>query len=133
MPQAWEGRKYSLAESNNFDEYMKELGVGYFAREIGNAALPSIELKKDGDEYTLITNTGYHRDLRKFKSGEPFIDTDLGGCEVQSVITVDGNKLTREVRGHPPQLVVNRFGEKEMEATMKVHNVTCTRKYVAED
>lgn len=77
MP-AWEGKKYKLESSVNFDEYMKALGVSFVTRKLGkthiianflrphfspffllpptgNTVSPTIELLKDGDEYTLNT------------------------------------------------------------------------------
>lgn len=133
MPQVWEGRKYSLTESENFDDYMKELGVGFFARKAGNFSFPSIELKKEGEEYSMITNTVFGEEVKRFKSGVPFNEVAFDGSPIQSVITVDGNKFIHKVGSNPPQTVINDFGEKEMVATMKVHDVTSTRKYVAQE
>lgn len=133
MPQIWEGRKYSLSESTNFDSYMKELGVGFFARRVGNITSPTIELKKEGDEYSMITNTLFGEEVKRFKSGQPFDEVAFDGSPIKSVITVDGNKFVHNVGSNPPQTVINDFGEKEMVATMKVHDVTSTRKYVAKE
>lgn len=131
MPQVWEGRRYSLSESSNFDAYMKEIGVGFAKRKIGSAMTPTIELRKHGDEYCLITGSGFHEDITKFKSGEPFTEIGTDGKDVQTVITIEGNKMIQKTESHPPQLIVNDFGEKEMVATLKANNVTCTRKFVA--
>lgn len=130
MPEAWEGRKYSLSESDNFDAYMKELGVGFAARKIGMALTPFIELRKDGDGYCMITGAGLTAVTTKFKSGEPFTETE-NGKQIQTVIEIQGNKMIQRKDSDPPQLIVNDFGEKEMVATLKANNITCTRKFVA--
>merc|ERR1712080_785232 len=43
--------KYKLATSENFEEFMKVLGVGLITRKLGNKTSPTVTITKEGDEY----------------------------------------------------------------------------------
>lgn len=131
MPEVWEGKKYKNTESENFDEYMKALGVGFVLRKIGNSVSPTVELKKDGDKYTLVTSSTFKNTEISFELGKEFDEETLDGRNVKSVITLEGNKLIQKQGGEPPSTIIREFTEKDMVATMTVGNVTCTRKYAA--
>lgn len=84
--EVWEGKKYVNTESENFDEYMKALGVGYFTRLAGNAVKPTVELKKIGDnKYKLITTSTFKNSEIKFEPGKEFDETTLDDRNVKSV------------------------------------------------
>lgn len=130
--EVWEGKKYKNTESKNFDDYMKELGVGYFTRTVGNSVQPTVELKKNGDKYTLLTTSTFKNSEIHFELGKEFEEETLDGRKVKSIITLDGNKLTHKQGGNPPSTIIREFKDNEMIATMKVKNVVATRKYVVE-
>lgn len=111
---------------------MKAIGVGYFTRTVGNSVQPTVELKKNGDQYTLLTTSTFKNSEIHFRLGKEFEEETLDGRKVKSVITLDGNKLVHKQGGHPPSTIVREFKENEMIATMKVKDITATRKYVVE-
>lgn len=123
---------YKNTESKNFDEYMTALGVGYFTRTIGNSVHPTVELKKNGDKYTLLTTSTFKNSELHFELGKEFEEETLDGRKVKSTMTLDGNKLIHKMGGKPPSTITREFKENEMIATMKVKGVTATRKYVVE-
>lgn len=113
---------------------MKELGVGFFLRKIGNSVSPTVELQKLPDgKYKLITKSTFKDTEITFELGKSFDEETLDGRNVQSVITLDGNKLIQNQGGDPPSTIIREFGDKEMIATMKVKDVTCIRKYRVEE
>nr|CAI5860833.1 unnamed protein product [Callosobruchus analis] len=87
------GKKYKLASSDKFDEYMKALGVGLVTRKMGNAVSPVVELKKEGDEYVLSSTSTFKNVVLKFKPGVEFDQETPDGRKVKATITVDGNTL----------------------------------------
>ncbi|KAH8358464.1 hypothetical protein KR093_000426, partial [Drosophila rubida] len=108
------GKKYKLEKSENFDEYMKELGVGMVLRKMGNSVSPTVEVTKDGDTYTLTTTSTFKTSAISFKLGEEFDEETLDGRKVKSVITLDGNKLTQEQKGDKPSTIVREFTDSEL-------------------
>lgn len=107
-------------------------GVGFVLRKIGNSVSPTVELKKDGDLYTLITSSTFKTSEIKFELGKEFDEETLDGREVKSVVTLEGNKLIHKQGGDPASEIIREFTDNEMVATMKVGDVVCTRKYVVQ-
>jgi len=125
----WEGKKYKLETSENFDDYMKELGVGFFLRKIGNSINPTIELIKNGDEYTLNTESTFKNTTIKFKLGQEFDEETIDGRNVKSIIRAEGNKFTQEQAGDKPSTIIREFGEDSLRVIMKIKDIECVRVY----
>lgn len=131
MP-AWEGKKYKLDSSENFEEYMKSLGVGLIMRKMGNSLSPTVELIKDGDEYTFNTTSTFKNTTIKFKVGEEFDEDTVDGRKVKSVCTFEGeDKLIHEQKGEKPTTIVREFTADTMNAIMTIGDVVCKRLYKA--
>ncbi|XP_073948127.1 fatty acid binding protein isoform X2 [Choristoneura fumiferana] len=125
------GKKYKLESSENFDEFMKTLGVGLITRKAANALSPTVELKKDGDQYVLVTSSTFKTTEMKFKPGEEFDEERADGVMTKSVCTFEGNKI-KQVQKAPDGLEVHyvrEFSPEELKAVMTVKDVTCTRLY----
>ncbi|XP_036333706.1 probable fatty acid-binding protein [Rhagoletis pomonella] len=127
----WEGKKYKLEKSENFDEYMKELGVGMVLRKMGNSVSPTVELKKDGDTYTFTTTSTFKTSSISFKLGEEFDEETLDGRKVKSVITLDGNKLLQEQKGDKPSTIIREFTDSELVTTLTINDIKSVRVYKA--
>ncbi|KAH8283752.1 hypothetical protein KR054_000472 [Drosophila jambulina] len=128
---AFVGKKYKLDKSENFDEYMKELGVGLVTRKMGNSLSPTVEVTLDGDTYTLTTTSTFKTSAISFKLGEEFDEETLDGRNVKSIITLDGNKLTQEQKGDKPTTIVREFNDGELITTLTIGNVKSVRTYKA--
>ncbi|XP_018799053.1 PREDICTED: probable fatty acid-binding protein [Bactrocera latifrons] len=127
----WEGKKYKLEKSENFDEYMKELGVGMVMRKMGNSVSPTVELKKDGETYTFTTTSTFKTSSINFKLGEEFDEETLDGRKVKSVITLEGNKLVQEQKGDKPSTIIREFTDSELVTTLTINGVKSVRLYKA--
>ncbi|KAK3867456.1 hypothetical protein Pcinc_027090 [Petrolisthes cinctipes] len=127
--------KYKMETSENFDEFMKALGVGMVMRKMGNAATPTVEITKDDDgTYTLKTTTTFKTSEIKFKLGQEFEETTLDGRCVKSTITLDGNKMTHNQVGDKEKkeknsVLTRDFTDTEMVMECKVDDIVCKRAY----
>ncbi|XP_026727332.1 sodium/calcium exchanger regulatory protein 1 [Trichoplusia ni] len=125
------GKKYKMISSENFDEFMKAIGVGLITRKAASAVTPTVELRQDGDTYTLVTSSTFKTTEVKFKPGEEFDEERADGAKVKSVCTIEGNTL-KQVQKSPDGLEISyirEFGPEEMKAVMTAKDVTCTRVY----
>ncbi|CAG5047617.1 unnamed protein product [Parnassius apollo] len=125
------GKKYKMVSSENFDDFMKAIGVGLITRKAANAVTPSVELRQDGDCYVLVTSSTFKTTEVKFKPGEEIDEERADGAKVKSVYTFEGNTL-KQVQKSPDGMEVTyirEFGPEEMKAVMTAKNVTCTRVY----
>jgi len=129
----WEGKKYKLVSSENFDEYMKTLGVGLVTRKMGNTVSPVVELKKEGDVYTLTSSSTFKTTVISFEPGKEFDEETADGRKVKTTMTIDGNKLTQVQKGvDRTTTIVREFTADEMKAVMHVDDIVCTRIYKAQ-
>ncbi|KAJ2940218.1 hypothetical protein O0L34_g11785 [Tuta absoluta] len=128
------GKKYKMISSENFDEFMKAIGVGLITRKAANAVTPTVELKKDGDTYNLVTSSTFKTTEMKFKPGEEFDEDRADGAKVKSVCTFEGTKLKQVQKAADGTEVVyeREFSPEEMKAVMTAKDVTCTRVYKAQ-
>jgi len=127
------GLKYKLATSENFNEFMKALGVGLMTRTVGNKVSPVVELTKSGDEYSLKTQSTFKNTEIKFKLGEEFSEDTPDGRKVKSVCTLNGNKLMQVQKGDKETTIEREFTPTEMKAVMKVDDIVCTRIYKVQE
>ncbi|XP_054279821.1 fatty acid-binding protein, muscle-like isoform X2 [Macrosteles quadrilineatus] len=124
-------RKYKLATSDKFEEYMKALGVGLMTRKMGNTVSPVIELTENSGEYTLTSNSTFKNTAIKFRLGEEFEEETPDGRKVKSIITQDGNKLIHIQKGAKESKIIREFTNDEVKMLLTVDDITCTRVYKA--
>ena len=129
---AFLNKKYKLTTSENFDEYMCELKIGFITRKLGNSSWPVVEVTLNGDEYTLTTSSLLKTTIIKFKLGQAFQELRADGVNVTSTITLEGNVMKHVMKGQPDSTIVRTFNAGEMKAVMTVNGVVCTRVYKAQ-
>ncbi|CAN7985546.1 unnamed protein product [Ixodes hexagonus] len=103
--------KWKLTESENFDEFLKELGVGLTWRKLAQTSKPSVELKCDGDKWNLKTSTLLKTSDVSFTLGQEFEEARIDGVKVKSLCTLDGDKLVQK-----------QFGDKEVTIVRELDN-----------
>lgn len=123
------GKRYKLSSSDNFDEFMKALGVGMMTRKMGSCTSPVVELTMNNDLYTLKTTSTFKDSEIKFKLGEEFDEVTPDDRKVKSVCTMEGNKLIQIQKGAKVTTIEREFTPTEMKAIMKVDDIVCTRVY----
>ncbi|XP_003689575.1 probable fatty acid-binding protein isoform X1 [Apis laboriosa] len=133
MLSAFYRKRYKLQSSENFDEFMKALGVGIMTRKVGSSVSPVVELTENNGLYTLKTTSPFKNTEIKFKLGEEFEEETVDGRKVKSVCTLDGNKLIQVQKGEKQTTIEREFSSTEMKAIMKVDDIICTRVYKIQD
>ncbi|XP_050719262.1 sodium/calcium exchanger regulatory protein 1-like [Eriocheir sinensis] len=126
--------KYKMESSENFDEFMKALGVGLVMRKMGNAATPTVEITEEDGTYSMKTITTFKTTEIKFKLGEEFEETTADGRNVKSTITIEGNKMTHKQTGDKKKeekdsVITREFTDTELIAECKVDDIVCKRVY----
>merc|ERR1711970_61965 len=130
---------YKLETSENFDEFMKALGVGMVMRKMANTATPVVTVSKDETEtYNIKQVTTFKTTELKFKLGEEFEETTADGRIVKSTITLEGNTLKHKQIGDAAKKAKDstmdrEFTDTHMNMFCKVDDITCKRNYKRED
>jgi len=123
---------FKLIKSENFDEYMKAVGVGFALRKLASAATPTTEISHDGDNWNIKTWTTFKTTEIKFKLGEEFEETTADGRTCKSTITKDGEDKLIHMQncGGQNLKILREFTDDEMKMVLEgPKNITSTRVY----
>uniref|UniRef100_A0A1A9X470 Lipocalin/cytosolic fatty-acid binding domain-containing protein n=1 Tax=Glossina brevipalpis TaxID=37001 RepID=A0A1A9X470_9MUSC len=89
-------------------------GVGIVLRKMGNTVSPTVELKLDGEKYTLTTSSTFKTSAITFQLGVEFDEETLDGRKVKSICTMDGDTLIQEQKGDKPSTIIREFKADEL-------------------
>ena len=102
---------WKLDTSDNFENLMKELGVGFVLRKIGNSTKPNIKFEKEGDEWTQTTTSAIKTHQIKFILDQEFKEETLDGRKCLSTCSVVDGKFVhtqKDEKTGKVQLVTTR-------------------------
>ena len=74
---------WKLLSSENFEELMKEMGVGIIYRKLAMTTKPNIKFEKSGDEWTFTTASAVKTTQIKYKLNEEFDEETADGRKVK--------------------------------------------------
>lgn len=129
MAQAFVG-KWNMEKSENFDEYMKAVGVGAIMAKVGSSAKPTLYISIDGDTWTLKSETTFKNSKVEFKLGVEFDETTVDDRQMKTTFTLDGNKLVQDQKGDIPSVIIREVNGDKLIVTCKAKDVVATRHYV---
>ncbi|XP_026561672.1 myelin P2 protein-like [Pseudonaja textilis] len=121
---------WKLISSENFDDYMKELGVGLATRKLGNLARPKTIISMKGDEVTIRTESTFKNTQVTFKLGQEFQETTADGRKTKTVVTLEKGALVQVQKWNGKESTIRRKlidGRMVVECIMK--GALCTRVY----
>uniref|UniRef100_A0A2K6T501 Lipocalin/cytosolic fatty-acid binding domain-containing protein n=1 Tax=Saimiri boliviensis boliviensis TaxID=39432 RepID=A0A2K6T501_SAIBB len=84
---------WKLSDSENFDDYMKSIGVLFATRQAASMMNPTTIIKKNGNIITLKTQSTFKNTEISFKLGVEFDETTADDNKIKSIVTLDGGKL----------------------------------------
>ena len=71
--------KFKLTQSENFEEFMKRLGVGLVTRKLGNKSSPTVTVTEEAGEFTFKQESLVKTSEIKFKIGQEFDELTADG------------------------------------------------------
>ncbi|KAM7373126.1 hypothetical protein PAMP_008006 [Pampus punctatissimus] len=121
---------WNLKESEKFDDYMRELGVGFATRQLGNLTKPTTIISVDGDRVTIKTQSTIKNTELSFKLGEEFDETTADDRKVKSLVTIDNGKMVHTQKwGGKETTLVREVNGNSLSLTLTLGEVVCTRRY----
>nr|AAX34046.1 Sui m 13 allergen [Suidasia medanensis] len=121
---------YKLDKSDNFDAFLKELGVSFVTRNLAKSATPTLEVIVDGDNYTIKTISTIKSSEIKFQLGQEFEEDRMDGKKVKTVVNKEGdNKLVQVQKGDKEVNIVRDFSAEGVNVTATVNGVVSVRFY----
>jgi hypothetical protein len=77
--------EWKLIDSQNFEELMKELGVNFVLRKLGNTTKPNVNFTVNGDDWTFTTTSAIKTSQLKFRLNQEFDEETLDGRKVKVI------------------------------------------------
>uniref|UniRef100_T1DBY0 Fatty acid-binding protein, epidermal-like protein n=1 Tax=Crotalus horridus TaxID=35024 RepID=T1DBY0_CROHD len=123
--------KWSLISSEGFEDYMKELGVGMAMRKMGNMAKPDVIITRNGDIYTIKTESTFKTTEFNFKLNEKFDENTIDGRKAQTLITLDDNNALIQVQQWDGKetTITRKIEDGKLIVECVMNGVKCTRVY----
>uniref|UniRef100_A0A0K0D979 FABP domain-containing protein n=1 Tax=Angiostrongylus cantonensis TaxID=6313 RepID=A0A0K0D979_ANGCA len=128
--------KWILDKSDNFDEYMKEIGVSLLVRKAAAYLKVHLEIKKEGDKWICQQTSTFKNSTLEFKLDEEFEENTPDGRTVKSLIKfVDGKLIHTQTpikTDDKPSLITRWIENDHLITTLESGGVVCRREYVRE-
>lgn len=131
--------KYHLESTENFDEYLYELGVSYILRNLARLAKPTITISRTCDEnstgaiyppdspdcdWRIYTETPFKTHTIRFKIDQQVDDYTMDGRSTISIFNIqDENTLIEHQIGDVNTTLIREFDEQKMTVTLLVNEV----------
>ncbi|XP_062045512.1 fatty acid-binding protein 5 [Oryctolagus cuniculus] len=122
--------RWRLVDSQGFDEYMKELGVGLALRKMGGMAKPDCIISYDGKNLTIKTESTLKTTQFTCALGEKFEETTADGRKTQTVCTFTDDALVQHQEWDGKESTITRkLQDGKLMVDCVMNNVTCHRVY----
>uniref|UniRef100_A0A670YJ67 Cytosolic fatty-acid binding proteins domain-containing protein n=1 Tax=Pseudonaja textilis TaxID=8673 RepID=A0A670YJ67_PSETE len=99
---------WKLILSENFDDYMKELGVGFAQRQLGVLAKPKIIITMDKDVITIRTETIFTVNEISFQLDQEFEERTIDNRLAKSIVTKDNDTLIHTQKWNDNHTTIKR-------------------------
>ncbi|XP_023083531.2 fatty acid-binding protein 9 [Piliocolobus tephrosceles] len=121
---------WKLVSSENFEDYMKELGVNFAVRSMAGLVKPTVTISVDGKTMTIRMESYFQNTKISFKLGEEFDETTTDNRKVKSTITLENGSMIHVQKWLGKETIIKRkiVGEK-MVVECKINNIVSTRIY----
>ncbi|XP_076157204.1 fatty acid-binding protein, heart-like [Alosa pseudoharengus] len=125
---------WKMVTSDNFDEYMKALGVGFATRQVGNRTKPSLIVAMDDQGMISMKSQSTFKTTEiKFKLNEEFDETTADDRKTKTVVTLENSKLVQKQMWDGKETIVEReVTDGKLIAKCVMGDVVAVRTYVKE-
>merc|ERR1712059_83071 len=104
---------YTQTSKENYEEFLKALGVGFILRKAALASTPVMTISEEGGNWTMVTKTTVKSIELKFRIGEEFEEDTTDGRHCKTIVTLDGNVMTTKQKatkaGEKDVVVIREF------------------------
>ncbi|CAJ0950946.1 unnamed protein product [Ranitomeya imitator] len=121
---------WKLVDSQNFDEYMKSLGVGFATRQVGNVTKPTVIISQEVDKVVIRTQSTFKNTEISFKLGEEFDEATADDRNCKSTVNLDGDKLVHVQKWDGKETkFVREIKDDKMVMTLTFGDIVSVRQY----
>uniref|UniRef100_A0AC34RJG7 Cytosolic fatty-acid binding proteins domain-containing protein n=1 Tax=Panagrolaimus sp. JU765 TaxID=591449 RepID=A0AC34RJG7_9BILA len=88
--------KWNFLQSENFEEYLKQVGVGLLTRKMANNLKPQIVFEKSGNGVKMSSLSTFKNITVEFELDKQIEETTGDGRKCMSTFSLKDNKLVQE-------------------------------------
>ncbi|CAB1320632.1 unnamed protein product [Coregonus sp. 'balchen'] len=126
---------WKMISSENFDDYMKALGVGFATRQVGNRTKPSLIINMDDQGMICLKSQSTFKTVEiKFNLNESFEETTADDRKTMTVFTLENCKLVQKQNWDGKETTIERevTGDGKLIAKCMMGDVIAVRTYMKE-
>ncbi|XP_077405332.1 fatty acid binding protein 4a [Vanacampus margaritifer] len=125
---------WKMVSSENFDDYMKAIGVGFAIRQVGNRTKPNLIVTVDDQgTVSMKTQSTFKTSEIKFKLNEPFEENTADDRKTRTVISLENGKLVQKQSWDGKETSIEReVTDGKLIARCIMGDVVAVRTYVRE-
>ncbi|OWF39776.1 fatty acid-binding protein 9-like [Mizuhopecten yessoensis] len=123
---------WKMVRSENFEEFLAEVGVNFFIRKMAALAKPTTVISVEDETITIEQKTGIRDKVDTFKLNEK-IEKEMEGTKMECMVVYEDGKLKytntpidQESAVKPQTVYRERFGE-ELLVQIECGKVVCKR------
>ncbi|NP_001272552.1 adipocyte fatty acid-binding protein [Capra hircus] len=121
---------WKLVSSENFDDYMKEVGVGFATRKVAGMAKPTVIISVNGDVVNIKSESTFKNTEMSFKLGQEFDEVTPDDRKVKSIINLDEGALVQVQNWDGKSTTIKRkLVDDKLVLECVMNGVTTTRVY----
>ncbi|XP_057593425.1 fatty acid-binding protein, adipocyte [Hippopotamus amphibius kiboko] len=121
---------WKLVSSENFDEYMKEVGVGFATRKVAGMAKPNVIISVNSDVFTIRSESTFKNTEISFKLGQEFDEVTADDRKVKSTINLEDDALVQVQKWDGKSTTIKRKrADDKLVVECIMNDVTATRVY----
>ncbi|GMT00161.1 hypothetical protein PENTCL1PPCAC_22335, partial [Pristionchus entomophagus] len=127
--------RWDSVTSENFEEYMKECGVGLIVRKAAANIKVTLDIKQVGNKWVCAQESTFKNTSLEFELDKEFEETTPDGRKYMTLITVTpDNKMVqrqKKIKDSDKDSTITRYldGDDTLVVIMECGNVTCRRTY----
>lgn len=91
-----------------------------------------MEIKVEGDDWSIKTHTMLKTTELKFTLGKEFDEDRMDGSKVKSKVTLEDGKLVQKQSGDKEVTIVREVKDGQLHVTCSLDDITSLRKYLKE-
>uniref|UniRef100_A0A7E4ZRD7 FABP domain-containing protein n=1 Tax=Panagrellus redivivus TaxID=6233 RepID=A0A7E4ZRD7_PANRE len=84
---------WNFVSSDNFDNYLKQVGVGLVTRKLASNLKPTLVFEIDGDKWKMSSLSTFKNIVTEFELDKEFDETTGDGRKVKSTFSLKDGKL----------------------------------------
>ncbi|KAF8366920.1 lbp-6 [Pristionchus pacificus] len=127
--------RWNSASSENFEEYMKECGVGLLTRKAAANIKVTLEFKKQGNKWVCAQESTFKNTSLEFELDKEFEETTPDGRKYLTLVTItpEGKFIQRQKKikdGDKDSTITRHVDDNDiLNVVMECGSIVCKRTY----